>query len=327
MSHNTISIFLPKIFFIVIFLVSIARSQSKDWIEFQVKNCSGTVTARIDGSPIYAIKVSVLSGNKEIKDSTYTNLEGNFNLEHVGYVWKPRIKFDSPDYYNKTILLKPKHLNSDNEIVLDISLDPIPDDKKPLTVEKGTIDERAITFFKVGGIYYHLASNEKPYEFKTERIIINNIKTNRTEKNKLILWINSSEVNPLLCYVAQSGRYENLTAILSGYQDNSEFEDSMLPRYLDNNLLEPTLVFGKVIDVTTNEPIAGVQVLINNESKDMRVTGSDGKFAFQIGKTGEIELSVTPPRTKYKIPPSSKLVVTNTKGGWIQTNKFLTPKK
>lgn len=308
-----------------IFFASLTFPQSKDWIEFQVKKCSGTLTARVDGSPIYAVKVSVLSGNKEVKDSTFTDLEGNFVLEHVGYVWKPRIKFESPDYYNKTVLLKRKHLNSENEIELDMTLNPIPDEKKPITFDKGTISERAKTFFHEGGIYYSLASNDKPYDFKSERIIINSVKTDHTEKNKLLLWINGSEVNPLLCYVPQSGRYENLIAILAGYKNDTEFEDSLLPRYLDDRLLEPTIVFGKVLDSKTNEPVAGVEVLIDNKSKDMRVTGRDGRFAFQIGTTGEIAVNLRPPGKKYKAPATSKLIIKNPKGGWIQTNQFLTP--
>ena len=323
MWYNFKSNSIYKIFLYPIFIASLVSPQSKDWIEFQVKKCSGTLTTRFDGSPIYAVKVSVLSGNKEVKDSAFTDLEGNFVLEHVGYVWKPRIKFESPDYYNKTILLKQKHLNSENEIELDITLDPIPDEKKPITFDKGTIAERAKTFFHEGGIYYSLTSNNKPYEFKSERIIINSVSTDQTEKNKLLLWINGSEVNPLLCYVPQSGRFENLIAILAGYTDETEFADSLLPRYLDDSLLEPTLVFGKVLDSETNEPVAGVEVLIDNESKDMRVTGRDGRFAFQVGITGEIALNLRPPGKKYKIPATSKLIVKNSKGGWIQTNQFL----
>ena len=300
--------------------------QSKDWTEFQVKKCSGKLTTRTDGSPIYAVKVSVLSGNKEVKDSTFTDVEGNFLLEHVGYVWKPRIKFESADFYKKTLLLKQKHLDSENEIKLDIILDPIPEDKKPITFDKGTISERAKTFFHEGGIYYSLASNETPYDFKSERIIVNSVKTDQTEKNQLLLWINGSEVNPLLCYVPQRGKYENLISILAGYNDEFEFENSLLPRYLDDNLLEPTIVFGKVLDSETNEPVPGVEVLIENSSKDMRVTGRDGRFAFQVNIPGQLELNLRPPGKKYKIPAASKIIIKNPKGGWIQTNQFLTPR-
>ena len=325
MWHNTKLNSIYKLFLYPLFLASLIYPQSKDWTEFQVKRCSGTLTSRLGGSPIYAVKVSVLSGNKEIKDSSFTDLKGNFALEHVGYVWKPRIKFESPDYYNKTILLKQNHLNSDNEIELDIILDPIPDEEKPITFDKGTISERAKTFFHEGGVYYTLTSNDKPYNFKSERIIINTVETDQTDKNKLLLWINGSEVNPLLCYVPQSGRYENLMAILSGYSDDPQFEDSLLPKYLEDGLLEPTIVFGRVLDSKTNKPVPGVEVLIDNITKDMRVTGKDGRFAFQISIAGEIEVKLRPPGKKYKTPASSTLFVKNPKGGWIQTNQFLTP--
>ena len=90
--------------------------------------------------------------------------------------------------------------------------------------------------------------------------------------------------------------------------------------------MEPTIVFGKVLDSETNEPVTGVEVLIENSSKDMRVTGRDGRFAFQVNTSGQLELNLRPPGKKYKIPGASKIIIKNPKGGWIQTNQFLTPR-
>ena len=322
-SSSRIIIFITKI----MLLVSILTAQPKGRIELQVNKCIGNVTNSLNENPIYAIKVEILSGNYELKDSTYTDHQGNYYIDPVGYLWRPRIRFTSYDYENITIILNEKHLDKDGILKMDISLDPIPESEKPKIFSKGTIASRANTFFWKGNIFYHLENNNIAGDYKVSRIIINRVRTKLSPKSDLLIWINGKERNPLLCYVPQNGKYENLLAILSGYQSDPLFEKSGLPRFIDEGLLEPTVVFGKIMDAITDEPVMGAKVSIIGMNLNKRITGSDGKYAFQILETGEFFLDVIPPiHSRYENPSRSKLMIKNARGGWHQSDQILFPK-
>lgn len=308
-------------------LINILLPQPKDRIEFQINKCFGTVTNELNDNPVYAIKVEIISGNNEIKDSTFTDHEGKYFMDPVGYVWRPKIRFTSYDFYDKTIPLNGEHLDNQNILTMDISLEPIPEDEKPKVFSKGTLASRAKTFFWKGNIFYHLERNSVPSNYNASKITIKKVRTKKDREGNLLIWINDMERNPLLCYVPQNGKYENLLSILSGYLTDQTFEDSGLPRYLNEDLLEPTIVFGKIIDAVTDEPVMGAEVSIVGLNLRKRVTGPDGKYAFQILETGDFFLDVVPPlNSKYENPARIKLMIKEERGGWHQSNQILFPK-
>jgi len=311
----------------ILLLGSILFAQPKERIELQINKCSGTVFNSLNDNPIYAIKVEILSGNNEPKDSTYTDHKGHYYMDPVGYVWRPRIRFTSYDFENKMIILNQNHLDEQGIMNFDISLDPIPESEKPKVFSKGTVASRAKTFFWKGNVYYYIESNSIASDYKASRIIINEVSTEKSPQGELLISINGQESNPLLCYVPQDGMYENLLAILSGYLPEPLFDDSGLPRYLDQNLLEPTIVFGRIMDALTDEPVMGAEVSILGISLNKRITGSDGKYAFQVLETGEFFLNVVPPiNSRYNNPSKSKLIIKEARGGWHQSDQILFPK-
>ena len=308
-------------------LLSILAAQPKDRIEFQVNICTGILTDALDDNPIYAIKVEILSGSDKLKDSTFTDREGKYRIDPVGYLWRPRIRFTSSDYYKKVVILTEDHLDEENNLNLNISLNPIPDEEKPKIFSKGTITSRAKTFFWKGNIFYHLGSNNSAADHNVSRIVINKVRTDKTPQGELLIWINGQEMNPLLCYVPQDGRYENLLAILSGYFPEPIFQRSGLPRFLDDDLLEPTVIFGRIMDAVTDEPVMGAEVSMIGVDHNRRITGPDGKFAFQILEAGEFFLDVVPPlHSRYKNPTKTKLIIKKARGGWYKSNLVLFPK-
>ena len=314
---------------VILFFLSFSKliAQPKVQIEFQVNTCRGVVIDKFSNQPIYGIKVDILSGNKEIKGTAYTDNEGKFFIDLVGYLWRPRIKFTSYDYDEKIVLLNDSHIKDTNNVYIDVEMSKIPDDKKPTLFNKGTISSRAKTFFWKNNIFYHLDKNTVPGSYKASRIIINQVSANHTVKGELELSINGNKINPLLCYVPQNSKYENILSILSGYMDDKIFDKSNLPRFLDEQLLEPTLVFGKIIDAITKEPVTGAEVKILGISSNRRVTGVDGRFAFQVPEPGEYFLDVVPPfQSDYDSPPKKTLSIASGRGGWHKSDQILFPK-
>ena len=312
----------------ILLLGSILFAQPKERIELQINKCSGTVFNSLTDNPIYAVKVEILSGNNEPKDSTYTDHKGNYYMDPVGYLWRPRIRFTSYDFENKMIMLNENHLDEQGIMNFDISLEPIPESEKPKVFSKGTVASRAKTFFWKGNVYYYLENNSIPSEYNASRIIINEVSTEKSPQGELLISINGQKINPLLCYVPQDGMYENLLAILSGYLPEPLFDDSGLPRYLDEDLLEPTVVFGRIMDALTDKPVMGAEVSIIGISVNKRITGSNGKYAFQILEAGEFFLNVVPPiHSRYNKPSKSKLIIKEARGGWHQSDQILFPKE
>ncbi len=327
LSHFMHRNFRLKALVFFLFLSNSTIAQPKVQIEFQVNTCKGFVIDELSNKPIYGIKVDILSGSKEIKGSAYTDKEGKYFIDLVGYLWRPRIKFTSYDYGEKIILLNNSHINDTNNVNIDVAMSKIPDDKKPKIFKKGTISSRAKTFFWKDNIFYQLDRNSVPGSYKASRIIINQVSASQNTNGELELSINGNKINPLLCYVPQNGKYENILSILSGYMDNKVFDKSNLPKFLDEHLLEPTLVFGKIIDAITKEPITGAEVKILGISDNRRVTGIDGRFAFQIPEPGEYFLDVVPPfKSEYDSPPKKTLSINNGRGGWHKSDQILFPK-
>ena len=112
-------------------------------------------------------------------------------------------RFTSSDYYKKVVILTDDHLDEENNLNLNMSLNPIPDEEKPKIFSKGTMTSRAKTFFWKGNIFYHLESIDSTADHNASRIVINKIRTDKTPQGELLIWINGQEMNPLLCYVPQ----------------------------------------------------------------------------------------------------------------------------
>ena len=317
-------------YFHLLILFSIVHGQPKERIELQINKCSGNVTNSLNGNPIYAIKVEILSGNNNLKDSCFTDNQGNYYIDPVGYVWRPRIRFTSSSYTfkNKIIFLKETNLDNKGILKLDVSLDPVPEDEKPKVFSKGTIDSRAKTFFWEGNVFYYLDNNSNANDYKASKFIIKKVDTDISSNGDLILWINNKEINPLLCYVPQNGNYENLLSILGGYLSDPLYKTSGLPRFLDKSVLEPTVVFGKITDAQTNEPVIGAEISIVGINTNKRITSIDGKYAFQIPEVGNFVLKVIPPmNSKYEVPSDIELIIKEARGGWHQSNQRLIPKR
>jgi len=114
-------------------------------------------------------------------------------------------------------------------------------------------------YFHLGHIIYKAHfNNDKSYY--VERIQIDSVLFNLDSKRFITITVNDSiQINPSLCYVASYGKYENLGIIQKNYISNP-LNTRGLPRYLPEEILTNSLIFGVVRDYNTREPIFGAEV-------------------------------------------------------------------
>jgi len=310
--------------FIIISIISTALvAQPKETVEFQLNTVSGQVLNRLHQTPVNNLKVDILSGNNLLKGSSITDEDGNFKIENIGYVWKPKILLVARDYHSLNMKLNPDELDSLNNIAVYPMMTPIPGDKRIPYLEKTTIESRTESFFVKGSVFYYL-SIVNDY-FSAERIIIKSKKVIKNGTGSIELTINESNYYPERCYVPQLGKYENLSSIMDDYFPEPIFGPSGLPQYLNENLLEPTIIFGTIFDSKTQKIVPGAEVSIAGTSK-WRITDKVGKYAFQINKPGFYQVIVNPP-FGYSSSQTSKteILVKSARGGWYNSNHYLNP--
>jgi len=298
-------------------------AQPKETVEFQINTISGQVLNILHQTPVKNLKVDLLSGNNLLKKSSITDENGNFNIVYVGYVWKPKILLVSRDYHSLTMKLSPDELDSLNNITIHPMMTPIPDDQRIPNIRKKDIESRAESFFVKGSVFYYL-SIINDY-FSAERIIIKSKKAIKVDTGFIILKINGVYYSSERCYVPQLGKYENLSYIMDNYFPAPVFGPSGLPQYLDENLLQPTMIYGTVYNAKTQKIVPGAEVSIAGTSK-WRITDELGKYAFQINEPGSYQLIVNPPFGYSSSQTGiTEILVKSARGGWYNSNHYLNP--
>ena len=310
--------------FIIISIIGTTLSaQPKETVEFQLNTISGQVLNILHQTPVENLKVELLSGNNLLKGSSITDENGNFTMENVGYVWKPKILLVARDYHQLTMKLNPDELDSLNNITINPMMTPIPDDQRIPYLGKTTIESRAESFFVKGSVFYYL-SIINDY-FSAERNIIKSKRVIKDGTGFIILKINEVYYSPERCYVPQMGKYENLSYIMDDYFPEPVFGPSGLPQYLDENLLQPTMIYGTVFDAKTQNIVPGAEVSIAGSSK-WRITDELGKYAFQINEPGSYQIIVNPPFGYSSSQTGiTEILVKSARGGWYLSNHHLNP--
>ena len=311
------------LFIIISIIATTLSAQPKETVEFQLNTISGQVLNILHQTPVENLKVELLSGNNLLKGSSITDENGNFTMENVGYVWKPKILLVARDYHQLTMKLNPDELDSLNNITIHPMMTPIPDGQRIPYLGKTTIESRAESFFVKGSVFYYL-SIINDY-FSAERIIIKSKRVIKDGTGFIILKINEVYYSPERCYVPQMGKYENLSYIMDDYFPEPVFGPSGLPQYLDENLLQPTMIYGTVFDAKTQNIVPGAEVSIAGSSK-WRITDELGKYAFQINEPGSYQIIVNPPFGYSSSQTGiTEILVKSARGGWYLSNHHLNP--
>ena len=303
---------------ITLVFISITYGQPKEQVEFQLNTISGVVFNTFDSTPLMDLKVEILAGNNVLKDSTYTDENGYYRIENVGFLWKPKMRFSLHNFQTKTFKLNPEKLDSLNNMLIGETISPIPDEDQIPDLNKSTITSRAEIFFIKGNVFYNLKANNH-----AERILIKTCEAVEANPGFIVLKINDKIYDVARCYVPQEGKYENLSFILKSLLKDPIFKNSKNPKYLPDNLLEPNVLFGTVIDYNSGESIEGTEVFIPS-LRQRRISDENGKFAFTIDKPGIYEILLDPlePYSPKKIGKSYIIIKTN-KGGWFKSNQYL----
>lgn len=303
---------------ITLLFISFIQGQPKQQVEFQLNTISGVVFNAFDSTPLMDLKVEILAGNNILKDSTYTDENGYYRIENVGFLWKPKMRFTLHNFQTKTFKLDPEKLDSLNNMIIGEIISPIPDEDQIPDLNRSTITSRAETFFIKGNVFYNLKSNND-----AERILIKTCEAIQTHAGFIVLKINDKMYDVARCYVPQGGKYENLSFILKSLLKDPIFKNSNNPKYLPDNLLEPNVLFGTVVDYKTGESIKGTEVFIPS-LRQRRISDENGKFAFTIDKPGVYEILLDPldSNSSKKIGKSYIIIKTN-RGGWFKSNQYL----
>ena len=307
------------LFFISLFIAS-AFGQPKEQIEFQLNTISGVVLNSVDATPVIQLKVEVLSGNNLTKDSTLTDENGYFIMENVGYVWKPKIRFSLKNYQTKTLNLKPDDLDTLNNMVIGQIVTPVPDEQMIPELSQSTAKTRAKIFFIKGNVFYNLKNSSS-----AERVIIKSSDAIESRPGFIIMNINGKMYDPARCYVPQEGRYENLSYILRSLLREPIFEHSGHPKYLPEKLLEPSVIYGTVINIKTGESVMGAELILSEPFK-RRISDEHGRYAFQVDQPGTYQIHVEPP-LGYRDSNfgTAQILVKYGRGGWFRSNQYVEP--
>jgi len=309
------------LFIIISIIGTYLSAQPKETVEFQLNTISGQVLNTLDQTPVMNLKVDLLSGNDLLKGSSITDENGNFNMENIGYVWKPKILLVARDYHQLTMKLKPNELDSLNNITVHPMMTPIPDDQKIPYLGKTTIESRTGSFFVKGSVFYYLSIINDYYS--AQRIVIKSKTVSQDTTGFVKLKINEVDYILARCYVSQMGKYENLAYIMDDYFTKPVFGSSGLPQYLDQSLLEPTIIYGTVFDAKTRQIVPGAEVRIAGTSK-WRITDEVGKYAFQINEPGSYQIVVNPPFGYSSSQTGiTEILVKTARGGWYLSNHHL----
>ena len=295
-------------------------AQPKEGIEFKVNVIKGFVIDSLTSLPIMDVNVDIYTGNGVLKHSTITDEYGFYEKPIVGYLWKPKVKFSLHNYYKKIFRLDPSALDSNLDMSVNAMIVPVPEEKRIPDLKKSTITNRAETFFIKGNVFYYLVN-----ETEASRIIIKSVEAIETSPGFVLMKVNDEHYDIARCYVPQEGKYENLSFIIKSLLKEPIFEKSNNPLYLDDSLLDPTIVFGSIINILTGEPVMGAEIIISEPFK-RRISDENGKYAFYLDDSGRYEIVMNPP-PRYKRVSFSRpeLIIDQRRGGWFKTNFYVHP--
>ena len=135
--------------------------------------------------------------------------------------------------------------------------------------------------------------------------------------------INDEIYDVARCYVPQEGKYENLSFILKSLLKEPLFKKSKNPIFLPDELLEPNVLFGQVINLKTGKTVIGTEVFIPS-LRQRRISDENGQFAFTIDKPGMYEILLDPISSKSRSSfGNSYILIKSAKGGWFKSNQYL----
>jgi len=307
-------------FFIITLIITNLFAQPKEGVEFKLNTISGYVIDSLSSKPIMDVNVDIYTGSGVLKHSTITDEFGYYEKPVVGYLWKPKIKFSLHNYYKKVLRLDPATLDSNLNMSVNVMMLPVPEEKRIPDLTKSTITNRAETFFIIGNVFYYLTDQNN-----ADRIIIKTSEAIETAPGFIIMKINDTHYDVARCYVPQEGKYENLSFIMKSLLADPIFEKSKHPLYLDHGLLEPSVIYGYVMNILTGDPVMGAEIIINEPFK-RRISDENGKFAFHINDSGRYDIVMNPPprfeRVTFARP---EIIINQVRGGWFKSNFYVRP--
>jgi len=307
-------------FFIITLSLTNLFAQPKEGIEFKLNTISGYVIDSLSSKPIMDVNVDIYTGSGVLKHSTITDEFGYYERPIVGYLWKPKVKFSLHNYYKKVLRLDPDKLDSNLNISVNVMMLPVPEEKRIPDLTKSTITNRAETFFIIGNVFYYLTSQNN-----ADRIIIKTAEALETAPGFIIMKVNDTHYDVARCYVPQEGKYENLSFIMKSLLADPIFEKSKHPLYLDQGLLEPSVIYGYVMNILTGDPVMGAEIIITEPFK-RRISDENGKFAFHINDSGRYDIIMNPPPRFERVTFSRpEIIIDQGRGGWFKSNFYVRP--
>ena len=306
--------------FIITLSLTNLFAQPKEGVEFKLNTISGYVIDSLSSKPIMDVNVDIYTGSGVLKHSTITDEFGYYAKPIVGYLWKPKIKFSLHNYYKKVLRLDPATLDSNLNMSVNVMMLPVPEEKRIPDLTKSTITNRAETFFIIGNVFYYLNDQNN-----ADRIIIETAEAIETAPGFVIMKVNDRHYDIARCYVPQEGKYENLSFIMKSLLADPIFEKSKHPLYLDHGLLEPSVIYGYVMNILTGDPVMGAEIIINEPFK-RRISDENGKFAFHINDSGRYDIVMNPPPRFEKVTfARPEIIINQVRGGWFKSNFYVRP--
>ena len=306
--------------FIISLILTNLFAQPKEGVEFKLNTISGYVIDSLSSKPIMDVNVDIYTGSGVLKHSTITDEFGYYEKPVVGYLWKPKIKFSLHNYYKKGLRLDPATLDSNLNMSVNVMMIPVPEEKRIPDLTKSTITNRAETFFIIGNVFYYLTDQNN-----ADRIIIKTAEAIETAPGFIIMKVNDTHYDVARCYVPQEGKYENLSFIMKSLLADPIFEKSKHPLYLDHGLLEPSVIYGYVMNILTGDPVMGAEIIINEPFK-RRISDENGKFAFHINDSGRYDIVMNPPPRFEKVTfARPEIIINQVRGGWFKSNFYVRP--
>tara|TARA_A100001234_G_scaffold50063_1_gene41985 strand:- start:1385 stop:2320 length:936 start_codon:yes stop_codon:yes gene_type:complete len=306
--------------FIITLSLTNLFAQPKEGVEFKLNTISGYVIDSLSSKPIMDVNVDIYTGSGVLKHSTITDEFGYYEKPIVGYLWKPKVKFSLHNYYKKALRLNPDILDSNLNMSVNVMMLPVPEEKRIPDLTKSTITNRAETFFIIGNVFYYLTNQNN-----ADRIIIKTAEALETAPGFIIMKVNDTHYDVARCYVPQEGKYENLSFIMKSLLADPIFEKSKHPLYLDQGLLEPSIIYGNVMNILTGDPVMGAEIIISEPFK-RRISDENGKFAFHVNDSGRYEIIMNPPprfeRVTFARP---EIIINQERGGWFKSNFYVRP--
>ena len=259
-------------------LISMAISQDVDiklppdkGIEFKLNTLSGVILDEETGEPVMDVIVELFTGNNILKHSLLTDEDGSFSKDNIGYLWKPRIRLDLNNYKRKTFSITPEQSDSFGNMHIEQKITPLPENQRIINLNQSTITKRAEIFFIKGNVFYNLRNKRV-----ADKIIIKTVEAIELKEKYISMKVNGKMYDISKCYVPQNGKYENLSFILQSLLSEPIFKESGLPVYLPEYMLEPTVIFGSVIDKENGHPIPGAEIVLSEAwNKTTSFSGND----------------------------------------------------